>query len=300
MSIKVDEEFQNLIPPLSKEEYTQLEMNIIKEGIRDPLVVWHVPNGDDILIDGHNRWNISAHHGGIRFDIVRKTFDNREEVKEWIIKNQLGRRNIPPYVRAELALKLKPVIAAKAKENQGSRTDISQNSVKSRDTQKELAKAAGVSHDTIHKVEKIQQKAPEAVKEKLRKGEMSINQVYGWISKEEHPNKYQQAAKEFREAEKRNEEYEEQKAEGVVSLADAKQNKEDQERIFEGFLRSFNDTHFRIAQYRAMMEDGEFRKKLSYGDKYAIRDITNKLGNDLRTIMKMQRIAEEVNDEKQH
>jgi len=51
--------------------------------------------------------------------------------------------------RGELALKRKHIIAAKAKENQGVRTDISQNSVKSVDTQKELAKIAGMSHDTI-------------------------------------------------------------------------------------------------------------------------------------------------------
>ena len=37
------------------------------------------------------------------------------------------------------------------------------------DTKKELAKIAGVSHDTIARVEKIVQKAPEEVKEKLRR-----------------------------------------------------------------------------------------------------------------------------------
>lgn len=53
------------------------------------------------------------------------------------------------FLRSILALKLKPVIAEKAKEQQGTRTDISQKSVKSHDTQKELAKVAGVSHDKI-------------------------------------------------------------------------------------------------------------------------------------------------------
>ncbi len=78
----------------------------------------------------------------------------------WIIKNQLGRRNIPMYVRAELALKLKPVIAKEAKGNEKLGGKGSQKSVNHKiDTQKEIAKAAGVSHDTIHKVEKIQEKA---------------------------------------------------------------------------------------------------------------------------------------------
>ena len=45
-------------------------------------------------------------------------------------------------------MKLKSVIAEQANEHQGERTDISQKSVESIDTQKELAKIAGVSHDT--------------------------------------------------------------------------------------------------------------------------------------------------------
>lgn len=53
--------------------------------------------------------------------------------------------------RSVLALKLKPLIAEKAKEQQ-IRKSVSQKSVEQKpiDTQKELAKVAGVSHDTIH------------------------------------------------------------------------------------------------------------------------------------------------------
>ena len=80
-----------------------------------------------------------------------------------MIRNQLGRRNLPNYERARLALQLKPLLAEEAKKRQGERNDlkdISQNSVKSPvDVQKELAKIAGVSHDTIHKVDVIEQKA---------------------------------------------------------------------------------------------------------------------------------------------
>lgn len=80
--------------------------------------------------------------------------------------------------RAELALKLKPVIAEKAKENvlaaqNNSAASAHQKSDKQINTNKELAKAAGVSHDTIHKVEKIQKEAPEETKEALRRGERS-------------------------------------------------------------------------------------------------------------------------------
>ena len=61
-------------------------------------------------------------------------------------------------IRGELALKRKHIIAAKARENQACGQGgvlLSQNSVKASekiDTQKELAKIAGVSHDTIARV----------------------------------------------------------------------------------------------------------------------------------------------------
>lgn len=70
----------------------------------------------------------------------------------------LDRRNLPAYERAKLALRLEPIIKEKAKENlkasgenfgkgvQKSAKPI--NPIKSRD---ELAKIAGVSHDTIYK-----------------------------------------------------------------------------------------------------------------------------------------------------
>lgn len=179
MSIRIDKEFESLIPPLSTDEFKQLEENCMKDGIRDPLVVWRVPSGDDILIDGHNRWKIAAKHDGIQFETVRKEFDNRNEVKAWIITNQFGRRNLSAYDRSVLALKLKPLIAKKAKENQkASGGAVPQKSAKPIDTRQELAKAAGVSHDTIRRVERIEKEAPEGIKQAVREGKLSINQAY--------------------------------------------------------------------------------------------------------------------------
>ena len=151
----IDEEFQKLIPPLTDDEYRQLEENCIKEGIRETILVWD--RGDDlVIVDGHNRYQI-ARKNGLKWHYKEMHFESREAVKEWIILNQFGRRNLSAYDRSILALKLKPVIAEKAKEKQieagGAVRQKSDKAVI--DTKKELAKVAGVSHDTIHKVEKI-------------------------------------------------------------------------------------------------------------------------------------------------
>ena len=68
--------------------------------------------------------------------------------------------------RARLALELEPLIAVKAKEKQKEaggavRQKSAQPEIKTRE---ELAKIAGVSHDTIHKMKVIEEQAPEEVK----------------------------------------------------------------------------------------------------------------------------------------
>ena len=84
------------------------------------------------------------------------------------------RRRRGPGSRARLALRLKEAIAAeaKAKENERKSTNQKSDESPSREvnTNKELAKVAGVSHVTIHKVDVIEQKAPEEVKAQLRRG----------------------------------------------------------------------------------------------------------------------------------
>ena len=77
-----------------------------------------------------------------------------------------------------LTLKLKPVIAAKAKENQEqgiNQYSLCQKSDKpSIDTKKEIAQAAGVSHDTIAKVERIEQQATPEIATELGYSESRI------------------------------------------------------------------------------------------------------------------------------
>lgn len=186
MEITIDPEFKALIPPLAADELRQLEENILRDGCRDPLVVW---NG--ILIDGHNRHEICTRHG-LPFETTVMDFADREEAKVWMINNQLGRRNLPPYVRVELALARAGAIEAKAKANQkarkgdqpGASCQIS-DELERIDTKKEVAAIAGVSHDTVAKVKKIKEKATPEVIAKLRSNEISINQAHKEIAKEE-------------------------------------------------------------------------------------------------------------------
>ena len=62
---------------------------------------------------------------------------------------------------------------------------ISLNGMHVEMTQKELAKKAGVSHDTISKTERILKVANEETKQALRSGNMSVNQAYRDIKRDD-------------------------------------------------------------------------------------------------------------------
>ena len=97
-NLSVDPEFQSKIPPLTAEERSQLEANILEEGrLLNPLIVWK-----GIIVDGHNRFEILKEHPEIEYTVLKKEFAGREEAIVWICKNQLGRRNLTPEQRRYL------------------------------------------------------------------------------------------------------------------------------------------------------------------------------------------------------
>ena len=200
LDIVIDDEFQVLIPQLSVDEFKILEENIRKDGCRDPLVVW---NG--ILVDGHNRYKICTKHN-LEFNVVEKYFESKNDVCIWIIQNQFGRRNLTPFARGELGLKLKHFFQEKGQDNLKTagrvygvnnlqNHQLCQNSDKAGtdkevtlipvDTKKEVAKIAGLSHHTISKVEKILKTASSEEIEKARVGEVSVNQIYSTLKQKE-------------------------------------------------------------------------------------------------------------------
>ena len=160
MKITVDPEFKSNIPPLSDEEYAQLEKNILADGCRDPLVLW-----GQLLVDGHNRYAICTKHG-LPFNTVQKEFASRDEALDWTDANQLGRRNLTPDQRSIIRGRR---YNRTKKANDGSRGNQHTVAVENSSTASEaLAKAHGVTERTIRNdgkraeaIEKLALTAPE-------------------------------------------------------------------------------------------------------------------------------------------
>lgn len=100
--LKVDPEFQNKIPPLTEEEFRQLEKNIMDAGeVYEPITVWN-----DTIIDGHNRYKVVLMHPGIRWRVREARFEDKWEAFDWMYRNQLGRRNLTDEQRHYLLGKM--------------------------------------------------------------------------------------------------------------------------------------------------------------------------------------------------
>jgi N6-adenosine-specific RNA methylase IME4 len=186
--MQILKELEALIPPLTSKEFKQLERNILEEGIRDPLVTW---NG--ILVDGHNRYRIAQEHD-INYVTVEKEFADMNAVKEWMVNNQLGRRNLPDYVKGELHSIIADLLKEKNKISKSESVSYYRknnevlptiDNTSKPNTQKELAEKIGWSTGKVAMFDIVKAKAPEEIKAKLRTGEVSINQAYKEIKKEE-------------------------------------------------------------------------------------------------------------------
>jgi hypothetical protein len=183
--IIVDEEFAKLIPPLSDEEQKQLLLSIERDGrYREKLIVWA---GFDILLDGHHRLEIyQQNHEGSDItppEVLEIALPSRDAAKLWMARNQLSRRNLTDFQRAEIALLLAPEIKVKAKANQqASGGAVPAKAPEPVDTRKEVAAIAGVGLKQIDKVKAIVEHAPPEVVDAVRKGDVSINKAHQSIA----------------------------------------------------------------------------------------------------------------------
>lgn len=159
-NIQINDELKSLMPSLATEEFNLLEQSIVAEGIRDPLIIW----GNN-LIDGHNRLNIARKHG-LKFKTITKEFDNIEEVKLWIIKNQLGRRNLTNELRAYYIGKY--YNSNKLKYGSNQHTKRGEDKMSSPQTLSEIAKEQKINGKTLKRngryangIDKIKEISPE-------------------------------------------------------------------------------------------------------------------------------------------
>lgn len=148
-SFVFDPEIQRLIPPLSTEEFKRLEEDILEHGCLDPLITWK-----DILLDGHNRYEICNRHQ-IPYQVKSLLFESRDHALSWVCLHQIGRRNVSEESRKYILGKLYEVQKRVNVRNPFGNNQYSQSKPPAYDTKYGLASDLGtkyhVSHSTIEK-----------------------------------------------------------------------------------------------------------------------------------------------------
>ena len=184
--IKVDKEFQNLLRPLTDEEFKSLENSIKQDGCLRPIELW---NG--YIADGHNRYSICMKNG-IPFEQtdVTEKFETKSDVMKWIVQNQRARQTGRQLSKTELvamADAIKKQTDKEAEENLHKasggdrRSETYKNQGASNLTQVEKGKrnptsadkaaaAIGVSRNTYEDMKLVAEKGSEEQIERMNKG----------------------------------------------------------------------------------------------------------------------------------
>ena len=176
-------ELADLLPPLTDEQLSLLEEDIRENGCYSPIVV----NEELAIVDGHNRFTL-CEKLGVPYQMAVFHFEDTLEAMRWALDTQKGRRNLDAWKLAKIALKLKPEVEARARARQreyygnqyesGLPTMLSEVQTHNMETRKELADAVGIGQVTMGKALKIDEQAPQAVKDALDNKEITINQGY--------------------------------------------------------------------------------------------------------------------------
>ncbi|MBT33375.1 MAG: hypothetical protein CMO01_27250 [Thalassobius sp.] len=176
-NLVINDDLKAFIRALSDEEYKQLEANILEEGCKDALIVWN-NNGEYVLVDGHNRYRICKEHK-LDFKIIQKDFDDLDQVKDYMVKIQLGRRNL---TQEEISY-YRGLRYETEKNRTGNIQNLRQNSTEkdkmspSVNTAEKLANEYGVNEKTIKRDAKYTQglnKLSPVLRQEVLKGKTNI------------------------------------------------------------------------------------------------------------------------------
>ncbi|AZQ65624.1 hypothetical protein EI427_25655 (plasmid) [Flammeovirga pectinis] len=187
-------ELESYIRKQDVEEAELFRESIETEGIREPLLLVNIPGHDNLLIDGHHRYKASENSPTVPVKYIT-SLNTLDEVKVWMLKNQLGRRNLKDFERIELSEKLLSFNAKlgiekrvqNASKNESAnlhfRSEEESASPKKIDHTQNIADTANTSRRNTSKALKIIREAPEELKDLVRSGERSIHSAYQEITK---------------------------------------------------------------------------------------------------------------------
>ena len=107
--LHINEEYQDLVPPLTTQEYNDLKTNIKNNGQHQPIIVSD-RTGQFVIIDGHHRYKITQElERESLFEI--KHFESETEELEYIRDCNIERRNLNTMQKGMIVLRVKDTLS---------------------------------------------------------------------------------------------------------------------------------------------------------------------------------------------
>jgi len=101
MKLTIKPEYAALLPAHTEEELSELTDSLILEGVREKII----HNSIGIILDGMTRFDV-ANANKLDYETTQLDLADEHAERDWILKNQLGRRNLTPekmsYLRGKL------------------------------------------------------------------------------------------------------------------------------------------------------------------------------------------------------
>ncbi len=185
MSLRVNPEYEKLLPKMSDEEFAELKASIQAEGQHYPIVA----NEDLEILDGHQRFRACIELS-IEPDFEVRKFEDKLLEKKFVLEANLRRRHLTKFQLVELGVPLLEIEKELARRRQVAGGKLGRNMqlglvpddakpvFKKSKAAAAVAKKVGVSTRTFERGKKILEKASEEDKQKLREGKVSIAKVY--------------------------------------------------------------------------------------------------------------------------
>src|SRR5690606_4654378 len=175
--------FAAAFPLVEGDEFTELAMDVKKNGLREPILLNH---DRTVLIDGRNRFRACEAAGvDAVFETLGPHYDE-PKILDLIVSKNLARRHLNPGQRAMVALKYEEAIRAtvrrgrplgdSARSTTTERTEIEADLPHIREPQvrDRAAKVVGASGRAVQQAKAVERDAPDLA-EKVRAGEIALD-----------------------------------------------------------------------------------------------------------------------------
>ena len=192
----INKEYQDLIPPLTTQDYNDLKEAIKNRGQHIPIKVSD-RTGQLVIVDGHHRYRISQELGREPKYEIRHFQDESKEI-QFIQDCNIEGRNLNLFQRGMTILKIKDKLTEIAKTNSksnlkqnqpqlsiDSQTFVSREVLGRQGVNEKLGKSTGTSHETIRKIERIMKEAPQVIIDKATRGTYSVNKAFKHLQNEQ-------------------------------------------------------------------------------------------------------------------